>query len=216
VTQPLDELGRTLQRVGTLYRELRSAEVAREEDERELRARLVAAERQADRLMHLYVAAYQLHATLDPAEVTSTIADIVTNLLGFERFALLLCAPDGGDCEVALARGLDEAGPFAAGAYRGGDALVDATLCDGALMLGPAPGSEALATVPLAVQGITVGALVLIKLFDHKAMLRPDDRELLDLLAAHAASALFAARAYTNHERRLRTLESLVKLVRGV
>ena len=37
----------------------------------------------------------------------------------------------------------------------------------------------------------------------------------LDLLAAHAASALFAARVYSNTDRKLRTLESLVQLVRS-
>ncbi len=213
----LFELGRALQKVGTLYRTVHGAQQQLDAEVKSLQTRLTGAEQQVGRLMNLYVAAYQLHATLDPAEVTTTIADIVTNLLGFERFALLLCGGEDGECEVALQRGLgDDAGPFATGVYRGGDALVDATLAEGTLLLGPAAGSGALATVPLSVHGLTVGALVLVRLFGHKPMLREDDRELLDLLAAHAASALFAARAYASHERRLRTLESMVKLARGV
>jgi hypothetical protein len=35
------------------------------------------------------------------------------------------------------------------------------------------------------------------------------------LLAAHAASALLAARAYAAHDRKVRTLESLIRLARG-
>ena len=62
---------------------------------------------------------------------------------------------------------------------------------------------------------LRVGALVITKLFDHKAILRTEDRDLLDLLAAHAASALFAARVYSRTDRKLRTLENLVSLVRG-
>ena len=68
--------------------------------------------------------------------------------------------------------------------------------------------------MPLTMQGARVGALVILKLFDHKAMLRPEDRDLLDLIAAHAASALFAARVYSTTDRKLKTLESLVALVR--
>jgi len=55
---------------------------------------------------------------------------------------------------------------------------------------------------------------VILKLFDHKEMLRAEDRDLLDLIAAHAASALFAARVYSVTDRKLKTLESLVALVR--
>ena len=75
--------------------------------------------------------------------------------------------------------------------------------------------SQALAAVPLRVQNDIVGALVVLKLLDHKPILRAEDRDLLDLLSAHAASALFAARLFATKDRKLRTLESLVKLARG-
>ena len=71
-----------------------------------------------------------------------------------------------------------------------------------------------IAAVPLKIQDQIVGALVVLKLFDHKPVLRPDDRDLLDLLSAHAASALFAARLFAAKDRKLRTLESLVRLAR--
>jgi GAF domain-containing protein len=117
---------------------------------------------------------------------------------------------------VTLGQGLqdDPSGLFAGGKYAGGDPALDATLTDGQLRIGPLEGSAALATVPLTVQGTTVGALAILKLFDHKPTLRPEDRELLDLLAAHAASALFAARVYSATDRKLKTLESLVNLLR--
>ena len=186
------------------------------QDRDELSRRLAEYEQQTGRLMNLYVATYQLHATLDPDEVQSTIAEIATNLLGAERFALLFWKEDGSECEIALGHGLegDPTGLYQRGRYRGGDPAVDATLTDGVLRIGPMEGSDAIAVVPLAVQGAVVGALVVLKLYEHKAMLRPDDRELLDLLAAHSASALFAARVYHQTDRKLRTLESLIQLVK--
>jgi hypothetical protein len=71
---------------GDLGRRLMASETARDE----LRARLRENESQMGRLMTLYVATYQLHCTLDPREVQSTIVDIVLNLLGAESFVLLL------------------------------------------------------------------------------------------------------------------------------
>jgi GAF domain-containing protein len=93
--------------------------------------------------------------------------------------------------------------------------MADETLRDGVLRLGPFEGSRALAAVPLRVHDAVVGALVILKLFDHKPMLRGEDRDLLDLLSAHAASALFAARLYSAKDRKLRSVESLVKLAQG-
>lgn len=201
------------ERVTELERRLATAE----SDVKELASRLVDSEHQGGRLMNLYVATYQLHATLDPAEVQATIAEIAINLLGAEQFVLLLRRDEGDGCEIALIEGqVDSTSPLFAGeAYDGGDPMVDSTLRDGVLRLGPTSDSRMLAAVPLRVQNDIVGALVLLKLFDHKPILRAEDRDLLDLLSAHAASALFAARLFATKDRKLRTLESLVKLARG-
>jgi GAF domain-containing protein len=188
--------------------------VKAEADARELAAQLVESEHQAGRLMNLYVATYQLHASLDPEEVKATIAEIAVNLLGAERFVLILRRETSEGYEIALRQGAMPAA-FADDAYQGGDPVVDATLADGVLRLGPESASTTVAAVPLRVQGEVVGAVVLLQLLPQKPALRPEDRELLDLLSAHAASALFAARLFALKERRLRTLESLVKLARG-
>lgn len=189
--------------------------IAAEQDMDELALRLVDTENQRGRLMNLYVATYQLHATLDVEEVTSTIAEIARDLVGAEKFVLLMRENDRDRCEIALAHGLepdDEA--FLGELYSGGDPQVDQTLEDGVLRMETAEGSSAQAVVPLTVQGAIVGAVVVLKLFDHKGTFTADDRDLLDLLAAHAASALLAARMYSATDRKLKTLENLVKLVR--
>lgn len=236
VEQLRDALGRASELVAHLSTALASAARSPEEPEapapepeverqlsearldvRELSSRLVDTEHQLDRLMGLYVASYQLHSYLEPKQVHGAIADIAINLLGAERFVLLLRREGSSECEVALAQGAVAASaPLFAGAlYEGGDPLVDATLARGALRLGPLEGSPVVAAVPLKIQDEVVGALVVLKLYDHRPGLGPDDRDLLDLLSAHAASALFAARLFAAKDRKLRTLESLVRLARG-
>lgn len=192
-----------------------SLRLAKAENEREeLAKRLVEVEHQVGRLMTLYVATYQLHATLDPADVQSTIAEIAVNLLGAEQFALLLRDEDEGALVVRLQEGAVDSTWSGGTIYAGGDALIDASLLDGMLRFGPAENSSVLVAVPLRVQDVTVGALVITKLFDHKGKLDEEDRDLLDLLGAHAASALFASRVYSRAARKLRTLEGLIKLVK--
>ena len=193
----------------------REARLAQAENDREeLAARLLEVEHQVGRLMTLYVATYQLHATLDPADVQSTIAEIAVNLLGAEKFALFLRDDEANVLEIRMQEGQIDAPWSGAATYAGGDPLIDASLLDGMLRFGPAEGSPVLVVVPLRVQDITVGALVLTKLFEHKVGLDEEDRELLDLLGAHAASALFASRVYARAARKLRTLEGLIKLVK--
>jgi len=121
LTTALDELRLTLDRAAELAKQIESqpkpgspetaAELQSrladvESDRLELSARLADYEHQVGRLMNLYVATYQLHATLDPAEVQSTIAEIAINLLGAERFVLLFWKENATQCEIALSQGL--------------------------------------------------------------------------------------------------------------
>ena len=112
-----------------------------ESDVKELASRLVDSEHQGGRLMNLYVATYQLHATLDPAEVQATIAEIAINLLGADQFVLLLRRDEGEGYEIALLRGDATTAALVSlydgESYKGGDPMVDQTLRDGVLRLGP-------------------------------------------------------------------------------
>jgi hypothetical protein len=56
--------------------------------------------------------------------------------------------------------------------------------------------------------------LVIIEMMSHKPELLDEDRDVLDLLGAHAATALIAARVYSTTNRKMRTLEGLLELVR--
>ena len=92
-TRLLDEARALVEQAERDARE-RHAEVSRrtshlEECLREMEELLVRTERQAAQLANLYVATYQLHASLAAPDVRAAVADIAVNLLGAERFSIL-------------------------------------------------------------------------------------------------------------------------------
>jgi TolA-binding protein len=195
-------LSRVEQDADRRTRELRQRIRELEGNLSELEQLLLRTEQQASQLANLYVATYQLHASLDTGDVCSAIADIAVNLLGAERFTVWL---------------RDEAGELRSGShsYAGGDALVDACLTQASPQFGPVPGSEAVVALPFAKHGEVVGVLVIGAFFPHKPGLAAEDHELLDLMAAHAASALLAARAFHVSQRKLNAYQGLLGFLRG-
>jgi hypothetical protein len=178
----------------------------------EMEELLVRTERQAAQLTNLYVATYQLHASLETNDVRAAIADIAVNLLGAERFTIWL-KDEAGPLQAATEGREGEQRNVAV--YQGGDTLVDACLEQATPQFGPRDGSEAVVAVPFARHGETVGVLVVAAFFSHKPGLDAGDHELLDLMAAHAASALLAARAFHVNQRKLSAYQGLLGFLRG-
>jgi len=180
---------------------------------REVEDVLVRTEHQAARLANLYVATYQLHESLDPCKVRAAVADIAVNLLGAEEFAIWARNEQGQLLRTPESSGLAGEQPEAH-QYVGGDSLIDAALDGLSPQFGPMEGSECVAVVPFVAHGEVVGVLSICKFLGHKQAITSDDFELLDLLAAHAASALLAARAFGIAQRKLQTFEGLFGLLR--
>jgi len=183
-----------------------------EECLREMEQLLARTERQAAQLANLYVATYQLHASLEASEVRAAVADIAVNLLGAELFSIWIRDDAGALVRAAESSGADRTAPLEP--YAGGDALLDACLHGQALQFGPREGSTSVAAVPFAAQGELVGVLMVERILPQKPGFTAEDRELLDLLAAHAASALIAARAFEQSQRKLNTYEGLLGFLR--
>jgi hypothetical protein len=213
----LEDAQRSLARAGH-EAERRSQELQQrirelEESLGEMEKLLVRTEHQAAQLANLYVATYQLHASLEVSDVRAAIADIAVNLLGAERFTIwlkdetgqLFPAPEGAVADEAVCRA----------AYVGQDSLIDACLEHGSPQFGPCEGSELLVAVPFTRHGEAVGVLAVATFLRHKPGLSADDYELLDLMAAHAASALLAARAFHVSQRKLTAYEGLLGFLRG-
>jgi len=180
----------------------------------EMEELLIRTEQQASQLANLYVATYQLHASLNAADVRAAIADIAVNLLGAEQFVILV-RDDAGRLIPSLDASVSVEAPLANAPYAGGDSLIDAALADLVPQFGPASDSDTVVAVPFVAQGETLGVLVVRAFLRHKPGLSASDRELVDLMGAHAASALLAARAFHVTQRKLSAYEGLLGFMRG-
>jgi len=154
---------------------------------RRYEARFAEIEHENHNLASLYVAAYQLHATLDVSAVLSTIVEILLNFVGARTFAIYVV--DGERLVPIAAQNLAaDAVPRPAL----GDPGLGQVAASGNAQYQPAPG--VVAAVPMRLGDSTVGAIAVFELLSHKPALDEVDYELFNLLAAHAATALEAAR----------------------
>lgn len=192
------EMTRLRQELGALRQELlhhreaerelaQSMDRIRAESERQL-AQYAEVEMHNTNLANLYVTSYQLHGTLDRDAILQALQEVIVNLIGSEDFAI--CETFGGELSVAASVGLDPASvTWATPRVR-----EVAESC--VLYIGPAdrePG-DPLVCLPLQLDGILVGMVVIFNLLAHKAQLEPLDHELFDLLARHASTALYCCR----------------------
>jgi GAF domain-containing protein len=184
-----------------------------EENLGEMEQLLIRTERQAAQLANLYVATYQLHASLVAEDVRAAVADIAVNLLGAEEFTIWI-QDDKGQLERAPESSTGSAAPPPEARYAGGDALIDASLRSLAPEFGELADSRTVAAVPFVAHGAVVGLLAMHRFFGHKKGLSSEDRELLDMMAAHAASAVLAARAFHVTQRKLHAYEGLLGFLR--
>jgi hypothetical protein len=167
---------------------------------RELSSRYVDVEQSNSNLANLYVASYHIHGSLDREQVIGSIHEVLVNLVGSEQFAIFArppwepAAPFVVSSSMGLSRETCDSLSTDEGrigdALRKGIAYVKLTGEDAS----SAPGEEHLtACVPLMVGDLIHGAIAVFRLLAHKTALEPIDRELFDLLATHAASALYCS-----------------------
>jgi transcriptional regulator with GAF, ATPase, and Fis domain len=164
----------------------------------------VEVESQNNNLANLYVASYQLHGTLDRAEVVSAIKEIVINLIGSEELAIYEMSADGV-LRLAGWFGID---PATYGTVPAGSGIIGKTVATGEIWLPgkgmdlqPAPRESNLSVcVPLKLDGKVIGALALFRLLPQKTAFEAIDYELFNLLATHAATALYLSRLHAESQ----------------
>ena len=79
---------------------------------------------------------------------------------------------------------------------------------------GEEASQEPCACVPLMIKERVVGVIAIYTLLSHKKGLSLLDHKLLELLAGHAASALISSKLYSMADRKLRTIEGFMNLLR--
>ena len=155
-------------------------------------------EQQCTSLANLYVATFKLHGSLERSEVLAAISEIVVNLVGCEHFGVfersgehlkLIGEFPSQPCPI---KNLPAASGF----------VTDIFNTSGPWIAGrdPLPSSpvpeDVTAVIPLRLRHELTGAVVLFNLLPQKGGSFGDvDIELMDLLTAHAATALYASRS---------------------
>jgi GAF domain-containing protein len=157
--------------------------------------------RENERLASLYVAASQLHSTLDPDEVQQIIVEILLNFVGAKVFALMAPVGDGTlaplltegvDPEIVPARLAGAAGGLIGDVFAGHPAYVASA---------PTPARaidrEPLVVIPLRVRLAgrphVVAVIAVWEFLQQKHELTDVDAELFTLLSESAGVALEAA-----------------------
>jgi hypothetical protein len=156
---------------------------------------LLQIERQNSNLANLYVATYQLHGSVERDVVLATIQEILANLVGTEQVAVFEMADGGRRLAVLSVNGVDPSRlqNIALGQGPIGRAAVTGELFVAEPGGGAAEEPDLTACIPLKLDGQVIGAIAIFRLLPQKQGLGDLDRELFDLLATHAATALYCA-----------------------
>ncbi|MES1242859.1 MAG: GAF domain-containing protein [Acidobacteriota bacterium] len=161
----------------------------------------VEVESQNNNLANLYVASYQLHSTLDRGEVVSAIKEIVINLIGSEELAIYEMSTDGTALRLVGHFGID---PVGYATVPVGSGIIGRTAVTGEIWL-PGKGMDMQPTpresnltvcIPLRLEEKVVGALAVFRLLPQKSGFEPVDYEMFNLLATHAATAMYLTKLH--------------------
>jgi transcriptional regulator with GAF, ATPase, and Fis domain len=174
--------------------------------------RYVEVEEENNNLANLYVSSYQLHSTLDLDEVVKIILEIVINLIGAEVFALYLL--EDSTLTPVAAEGLEVAAfpkaPLGSGVLGKAVASQQATCWN---TTRSDDLEQPIVCVPLVVQSQPIGAIAVYGLLSQKDGFTDLDHELFNMLGGHAATAIFAAKLYSQSERKLNTIQGFIDLL---
>jgi hypothetical protein len=191
-----------------------------EAENKDFAQRYVEVEEQNESLANLYVASYRLHSTLDPLEVIECISEILINMVGSEEFGLFVLDDESGELALAGYEGEIAAGRRFSGidsAIDDGERVEEVVARTGETVIAKALGEQGdvWACIPLKIKQRIVGVIAVYRLLAHKKGLTSLDHRLLELLAGHAATALVSSRLYAEKDRKLRTMQGFMSLLRS-
>jgi len=191
-----------------------------EEENKNFAAKYLEVEEENNNLANLYVASNQLHSTLDFEEVLRIILEIMINLVGAERFVIMLLDESSGVLSTIASEGMEEG---AIRKVRIGEGIIGQAVQRGEnyfasdLSLESVDGEpHPIVCIPLKIKDQTLGVIVVFSLLEQKKKrLTRVDEELFTMLAGHAATAIFSAKLYSQSARKLSTIQGFIDLLSG-
>jgi len=214
-----EELAEMKDRLGKQMAALHERLERAEAENRQFASTFVQVQEQNEVMANLYVASHRLHATLDPDEVMKIIQEILIELVGAEEFGILLLDEKKGKLELVAGEGIAQRLP--ATSLPAGEGILGEVAASGEpFFFQPGNGEKPslplpLAAIPLNFNEHAVGVIAIFKLLHQKVGgFSAIDYQLLQLVAAHAATALVSARLHRTLDRKLRTIEGFVQLMK--
>lgn len=219
-TEEIQRLRAEIQQLNDENRRIQQRFREVEEENKDFANRYIEVEEQNNNLANLYVASYQLHSTLDFKEVIQIVQEIVINLIGAEAFAILLLDEKTNDLRAIACEGEDVVPGIENLSARLGDGILGGVAKTGESYYinhdvegGQVTLEKPLAAVPLKIKEHVIGLIAIYKLLQQKDSFSAVDYELFSLLAAHAATAIFSSKLYSQSERKLNTIQSFLDLL---
>ncbi len=189
-----------------------------EEENKDFAVKYIEVEEENNNLANLYVASYQLHSTLDFNEVLRIVLEIVINLIGAEKFAVLLIEEKTNELVPVATEGMSITN---IPKVKFGEGIIGTVAKEGESYFSEhihnrSNGSEEepIVGIPLKIKEHVIGVIAIYSLLSQKEKFSNIDYELFNLLAGHAATAIFSAKLYTQSERKLTTIQSFLDLLK--
>ena len=165
-------------------------------------------------LANLYVASYQLHASLNPRGAMRHIKELLAQLVGADVFALYLIDRDKNRLIAIASQGLsdNDLAPIIPTEGAIGEAFAAdlVKITEGDTREGTLASPAAL--IPLSIDGRVVGVLAVIRTLQQKQEFVAVDHELFKLLGAQAVTSLVASKLFSDNNRELPPLASFLDL----
>jgi len=148
-------------------------------------------------LSNVYIAASQLHSTLDFTEVVKMAEEILWNFVASPAFAIFLLDERTGDLKLVGGQGIEGRFPSET-LHEPAGMMAQALTAGSSVFLEGVASGDPLACVPLKVEerGV-VGLVAVYEIEEHKEGLSELDKELFELLANQTASAMTSSRVYS-------------------
>ncbi len=188
-----------------------------EKENKDFADRYVEVQEENNNLANLYIASHQLHSTLDYREVLRVILEIVINLVGAETFCIMLLDEKQEAMTTVAAEGIEpgqiERIPIGSGLIGQVARTGEPYFAEDLDLHGDVDLQHPIACVPLAINDTVIGLLVVYNLLTQKDCFKNIDFELFNLLAGHAATAIYSADLYSRSERKLSTIQGFLNLL---
>jgi hypothetical protein len=165
-------------------------------------------------LANLYVASYQMHASLSFRSTVRQLKELLEQLVGARSFAVYLTTSDGRFLSPVVAEGIGRPGSLPVKADDGG---IGETFCTGVARIegGDLSGGsfeKPVALVPMKVEDKVIGVLVIFTTLAQKTRFMQVDIELLKLFGAHAGVALVCARLFADGDHRIPSFDGFFEI----